>query len=382
MAEWTEYFTWRGDLTFDRDPLNEVDACVLARFSYIPFEYLTVPLSGEGVTIRDLAAQALADDALRAGERWKQQDDELLRAMADSARYGDLTICCQGGKLDEELQTQFSAVTIRLGEGLWFLSFRGTDNTVVGWKEDLNMSFLCPIPGQEMAAEYARRVAEKLPGRFIFGGHSKGGNLAVYAAAFCGADVQGRIDAVYNYDGPGFLDKILHTEQYRAICGRIHTFVPQFSVVGMLLGREEERTVVHSTETGLMQHDVYSWEVLGPRFICLETVTAGSRFVDSAVKDWIQDMSPEQFRVFVDAIYEVLCAPNMKTMHEMRENWFETARSFYRAATDMDDKTRNAALEALRILARSAEREAVEALRPEELGRVSAVVKKPGENGK
>ncbi len=382
MAEWSEYFTWRGDLTFDRDPLNEVDSVILARFSYIPFEFFTKPLPKGPVTIRALAEQALADDALRAGERWKQRDDALLRAMADSARYGDLTIDYQGGKLDEELQTQFSAVTIRLGEGLHFLSFRGTDNTVVGWKEDLNMSYLCPIPGQRMAAEYVRRVAEKVEGRLTFGGHSKGGNLAVYAAAFCGPDVQWRIDAVYNYDGPGFLDKILQTEEYRAVCGRVHTYVPQFSVVGMLLGREEERTVVHSTETGLMQHDVYSWEVLGPRFICLDTVTAGSRFVDSAVKDWVQDMTPEQFETFVDAIYTVLCAPNMKTMHEMRENWFDTAKSFYRAATDMDDKTRNAALEALRILVRSAEREAVEVLRPGEPGTVAVLPKKQDENGK
>ena len=382
MAEWSDYFTWRGDLPFDRDPLNEVDACILARFSYIPFEFFTEPLPRGPVTVRALADKALADDGLRAGERWKQQDDKLLRAMAESVRYGDLLVDYQGGKLDEELQTQFSAVTVRLGEGLSYLSFRGTDNTVVGWKEDLNMSFLCPIPGQRMAAEYARRVAEKLPGRLIFGGHSKGGNLAVYAAAFCGEDVQERIDAVYNFDGPGFFDKILKTDEYKNICGRIHTFVPQFSVVGMLLGREEERMVVHSTESGLMQHDVYSWEVLGPAFICLDTVTAGSRFVDSTIKDWVQDMTAQQFQVFVDAVYTVLCAPNMKTMHEMRENWFDTAKSFYRAAADMDDTTRAAALEALRVLARSAEKEAREALRPEEADKMGILTKKQGQVGK
>ncbi len=382
MAEWSEYFPWRGDLTFEQDPLNEVDGVILARFSYIPFEFFTQPLPKGPVTIRQLADQALADEPLRAAGRWKQQDDKLLRAMADSRRYGQLQIDYQGGKLDEVLQTQFSAVTVKLKEGLFFLSFRGTDNTVVGWKEDLNMSFLCPIPGQRLAAEYARRVAEKVSGRLIFGGHSKGGNLAVYAAAFCGTEVQERIDAVYNYDGPGFLDKILQTQEYRKICGRVHTFVPQFSVVGMLLGREEERTVVHSTETGLMQHDVYSWEVLGPRFVCLETVTAGSRFVDGTIKDWIQDMTPEQFEVFVDAIYKVLCAPNMKTMHEMKENWLDTAKSFYRAAADMDDKTRDAALEALRVLARSAEREVVETLRPEEPEKTLVQSKKQEQNGK
>lgn len=362
MADIFDYFTWRGDLTLAQSPFNELDGVILARFAYIPFEYFSQPLPKRFISIRELAGPALADEALVREERWKLRDRELLAAMAESARFGALEAGFQGSVLDEVLQTQFSAITVRLDADLYAVLYRGTDNTVIGWKEDLNMSYLSPLPGQKVAADYLRRTAEKVDGRLILCGHSKGGNLAVYAAAFCGADVQARIDAVYNYDGPGFYDKILDTEGYRAVCGRIRTYVPQFSVVGMLLGHPEVHTVVHSTQTGLMQHDTYSWEVLGPRFAALDDVTGGSQFLDSTIKDWTADMSPEQFQVFADAIFQVLSSPNMDTMHEMRENWFSTAVSFVRSVADMDEQTRAAATEAIRLLARSAGREAVEAL--------------------
>lgn len=362
MTDLFDYMTWRGDLTLERAPFNEIDGMILARFAYTPFEYFAEPLPERFVSIRELAGPALADEALRAQERWRLRDGELLPALADTRRFGDLELGFFSCKLDEVIQTQFAAITVRLSEDLTAVVFRGTDNTVVGWKEDLDMSYRCPVPGQKMAAEYVRRIAEKVDGRLILCGHSKGGNLAVYAGAFCGEDVQGRVEAVYNYDGPGFYGDVLETEGYRAIQDRIHTFVPQFSVVGMLLGHPEGHTVVHSAGSGLGQHDVYSWEVLGPAFVCLETVTGGSQFLAGTIREWTEDMTPEQFEQFVQVIYTVLTDTSFRTMHEMKENWFDTARSFVRSVAGMDETARDAAMEALKTLARSAGREAKEAL--------------------
>ena len=362
MADLFDYLTWRGDLTMEQAPFNEIDGMILARFAYTPFEYFAEPLPKGFVTIRDLAAAAMEDAALRTQERWRLRDSELLPALADTRRFGDLELGFFSCKLDEVIQTQFAAITVRLSEELTAMVFRGTDNTVVGWKEDMNMSFRCPVPGQELAVGYVRRIAEKMDGRLILCGHSKGGNLAVYAGAFCGGDVQRRIDAVYNYDGPGFYGDILETMGYRGISGRIHTYVPQFSVVGMLLSHRHAPMVVHSTESGLGQHDVYSWEVLGPAFVCLEAVTGGSEFVSGTIREWTEDMTPEQFEQFADVIYTVLTDTSFRTMHEMKENWFDTARSFVRSVADMDEQTRDAAMEALKLLARSAGREAKEVL--------------------
>ena len=356
MSDMLYYISWRGDLPLDRDGLNEVDAAVLARFSYIPFEYFENPPLKEPVTVTDLARMSLRDERLTREERWKLRDRELMAAMGESRRFGSLRAGRFVNRFDEELQTQFSAITVALG-GRHALVFRGTDNTVVGWKEDLNMSYLCPIPGQRYAVEYLDKIAEALPGPLLLIGHSKGGNLACYAGAFCGKAAQERIEAVYNFDGPGFFDNILETPDYQRIWPRIRTVIPQFSVVGMLLGRDEESNVVHSNGNGLHQHDMYSWETRGPGFVHLGTVTGGSKFVDSALKAWIAEMTPEQFELFADTVYKFMADTNSRTLHQMRENLLDTLRSFARSLGNMDEETRRAVIECVKLLLLNAGRE-------------------------
>lgn len=362
MADIFDYLAWRGDLTFEQSEFNEVDGVILAQFAYVPFEYFTPSLSEGFTSVRDMAPNALSDESLKEKKRWKQSDDQLLSTMAISSRFGGMGVGFPVSRLDEEMQTQFFAVTVKLSEELYYIAFRGTDNTLVGWKEDLNMSYLCPIPGQKMAVEYVRQIASVVDGRILLGGHSKGGNLAVYAGAFCDANIQERIDAIYNYDGPGFFDNVLQTEGYRRIYPRIHTYVPQFSIVGMLFGREEKYDIVHSTENGLQQHNLYSWEILGKQFVQLDTVTSGSRFLDSTIKDWTMNMTPEQFESFVEAIYTIFAETNAHTLRELKENWFDSARSIVHSMGGMDNKTRTAVTEVLRLLARSAGKEAREAI--------------------
>ena len=360
MADMIEYISWRGDLTWEQAPFNEVDGGILARFAYIPFERFSKPLPDGFTDLGDMAVDALADKALRERPYWRLRDDELLRAMADSRRYGDLGVAWPGSLLDKKLQVQFFAVTVRLGDGRYAVLFRGTDNTVVGWKEDLNMSYLCPIPGQRYAVEYLDKIAEDIPGPLLLIGHSKGGNLACFAGAFGGEAVQARIEAVYNFDGPGFFDNILGTPDYQRIWPRIRTVIPQFSVVGMLLGRDEESKVVHSAGNGLHQHDMYTWETLGPGFVHLGTVTGGSKFVDSALKAWIAEMTPEQFELFADTVYKFMADTNSRTLHQMRENLLDTLKSFAHSLGDMDEETRRAVIECVKLLLLNAGREVKE----------------------
>ncbi len=349
MSCMLDYIAWRGDLPLEADGFNPVDAAILARFSYMPFEYFAAAPQGF-LPVAELAARALSDGRLDLEGRWKLRDRELMEAMGASRRFGTLEAGLFTERFDEQVQTQFSAITVKLSPEMSYIAFRGTDNTIVGWKEDLNMSYLCPIPGQRLAAETVNSVAGLVKGRLILGGHSKGGNLACYAGAFCEEPVQDRIQAVYNFDGPGFFDNILETPAYKRIYPRIHTFVPQFSVVGMLLGRDEESLVVHSTESGLHQHDIYSWEMLGNRFIQMGTVTGGSKFVDSALKGWIAQMTPEQFELFADAIYKVMADTNARTLHQMRENLPSTVVSIARSVGDMDEDTRRAVMECVKLL--------------------------------
>ena len=207
---------------------------------------------------------------------------------------------------DPAAEKQFSALTILLEGELPYVAFRGTDGTLVGWKEDFNMSFLTVVPAQKEAVQYLCAASDSLRGRLRVGGHSKGGNLAVYASAFCGEEIQSRIESVYNHDGPGFLSEVVTREGFQRILGRVHTFVPQSSVVGMLLQHEEGCAIVHSTNTWLLQHDLYSWETACNGLVFTEARTRSSRFIDSTLKAWLTQMNPEDRGKLVDGVYTCL----------------------------------------------------------------------------
>lgn len=346
MADIFEYFRWRGDLTLENAAFNEVDAVILARFSYLPFGLVESGKIGQVchrlMACPDIGEKVLLEDDLR-----------LAQALSESQRYRDMEVCGFAERLDEDSQTQFAAMTVKLKKGLSYVAFRGTDNTLVGWKEDFNMCF-GPVRSQQLAGEYLDEVGKDLPGQIIVGGHSKGGNLAVYAAAFCSEEIQKKITRIYNFDGPGFHDEILQTEGYQRICGLVKTFVPQSSVVGMMLFHEGVYVIVHSGQTGLLQHDVYSWEMERDSFSYVQAVTNSSRFVDSTLKHWLTEVDPQQRERFVDAVYTALLETNAKTVKQMGENKLGNGKVVLHALRNLEEEDRKAVLQALRALARCA----------------------------
>ena len=142
-----------------------------------------------------------------------------------------------------------------------------------------------------MAVEYVKAVARQFPRRrLILGGHSKGGNLAAYSGVYCPASIQRRIEGVYSNDGPGFHEDLLELPAHRRIEERIHSIVPKSSVVGMLLEHEENYTVVDSNQVGFLQHDGFSWEVMGDHFVKLRQITNQSRLNDLELTAWVHSM--------------------------------------------------------------------------------------------
>ena len=351
MADIFDYLYWRGDLTFSKAPFCEVDGVILARLSYQLFEKILG--KGEKITVKAAAKRILSLPDLENIIRVKN-DVRFLGELAKSKRFSGLKLSDFVSRTDKETQTQFSAITAEITKDLRFVAFRGTDNTIIGWKEDFNMGFVCPVPAQQLAVGYLEEAAKGYDGEFLIGGHSKGGNLAVYSAAFCKKEIQPRIKTVWNYDGPGFDEKVLSKQGYKNICDRVRTFVPQSSVVGMLLSHEEEYTIVHSRNTGIMQHDIYSWDVERDGFSYLETVDNSSKFVDYTLKAWIADMDYEQREKFTDAIFEVISETNVSTLHELGENWFENTKTVLKSVKNLDEPTRKAVTQAIKLLAKSA----------------------------
>lgn len=339
MANILDYITWRGDLSFRDDAFNDVDNLILCSLSYIGFDGAADWESGETVTLSQTARWFEAQPE-KAQHVRSSFDRMLLRMAGESGRFGGVRLARHENKFCEEKQLQFCATTFLLDDTTAYVAFRGTDSTLVGWKEDFNMAFLPEVPAQLEAAEYLSSMGNLPRHRLYVGGHSKGGNLAVFAAVRADAAVQNTIAAVYANDAPGFGREFLESPEYRRISGRIHAIVPQTSVIGRLLEHGAERKVIHSSETGLQQHDPYSWEVLGPDLVAEEGVTAASEVIDRSLKSWLDEMNPEEREEFFDQVYLAMRSTNVETLREFNESWAKNSAQVLRAWQNAPQETR------------------------------------------
>ena len=332
MANVFDYLDWRGDVTFSQVGYNEIDSLILSLISYVQFEDIVPSAeSGARITLLDAArgyVRRHRGKPMYVGLIVPPEVVSLMAKAAKSKRFGGLWMQSYENRIEDEAQMQFCAMTFTDETGTNYAVFRGTDDTLVGWKENLNMSFRHPVPAQLRAVSYLEEQMARLSGPFVLCGHSKGGNLAVYAAVSCDASLKDRIAAVYNNDGPGFTKEFITDTPYLDMRGRIRTFVPQSSVVGMLLEHEESYEVVKSSQSGLLQHNAFSWEVLGARFVHLDALTEESRRIDRTVKKWVNDMQPEEREAFVESLYETIRATNAKTLTEPNADKIQLVRAW------------------------------------------------------
>lgn len=370
MANILDYLSWRGDLTLAQSPFNEVDNLILAELSFVNFTGIVPgPGEGEGVPLHTAAEAFFRSHEggdMGMGVLVPDEIPALLRKMAECPRFREMRVNCFRDHLDVRKAEQFAAVTVELGDGSLYLSFRGTDDTIAGWKEDFLLGCQPEVPAQKKAVAYVKAVAGQYPRRkLMLGGHSKGGNLAVYGGIFVPLAIQRRISAVWSNDGPGFYGAVLETPQHARLEGRIHSIVPKSSVVGMLLEHEESYTVVDSDQTGLWQHDGFSWQVLGTGFVTLRQVSRRGRRNDLALKEWVRRLPVDQREKFVDGLFEVLTASGATTLTDLKEDGFRAAGAMVRAMKDMEKDTRDALFNAIATLFRSNIQAAVEEAREE-----------------
>ena len=357
MANLMDYLDWRGDITLAVSPFSEVDALILAELSFVDFEGIVPPPEvGRGLPLNEAAEAFFARHGGRDVDMGVLVPDgisQMLRKLMASPRFCGMTLNGYEALLDDEVEEQFSALTIDLGNGSIYISFRGTDDTIVGWKEDLNMSFLEEIPSQKQAVDYVARIARQYPEKTLrIGGHSKGGNLAVYSAAKSSGDIQERIVAVHNNDGPGFIWDISKTPGHKRIAGRIHTVLPQTSVVGMLMEHEKHYQVVYSTYDGLYQHDGFSWQVKGTQFVHLDDFSREGKLVDEALSSWADSLNTQQREALAEALYSVFTATGAKTLSELNEEKLKSASAMLKTYKNLDREIRRMVSEMFKIFFR------------------------------
>ena len=346
MASLSEYLAWRGDITFDEVSLTVVDALLLSQLSYLNLQGII------GKTERKKECTL----AYAAKRFWQLHTEEefadcvsfavrsagvLLREMAKTNRFRDLVLRNYVNRNDLTLEEQFTALEIVLGRRESFISFGGTDDTLIGWKEDFNMCFLSPIPAQLDAKSYLESVLLGSGRKVYIGGHSKGGNLAVYSAVKCKKLFRRNVLHVYNFDGPGFIKEFIESERYQEMKERIETWVPESSIVGMLLEHEEDYQVVKSSQSGILQHAATSWEVLGAGFIRLPAVKESSRRLAAGVKEWMSSLSPEELSQFGESIFEVLTVTDAKTLADLNKDRWRSITAIIQSFSAMDKKTKD-----------------------------------------
>ncbi len=339
MANIFDYLSWRGDLTIEQDSFNDVDAVILSRLSYLPFDHIVKESFEETITLREAANLYFSCEQNNGRELWKG-DLDLLRATSKSARFSQIKLCGFCNMVVDRLEMQFAALIFDIDNSKRFVSFRGTDNTVTGWQEDFNMYCMSPVPSQIKAADYFKKAAQHFDGSFILGGHSKGGNLAIFAGAFCGSKTQERIELIYNLDGPGFEKKVWNSEGMLDIRNKIRTLVPQSSIFGMMFEHQEDFIIIKSNQKGFFQHDIYSWEVENSRLVTLQSLTSTSAFFEHTFSEFVTKMSIEDRRELVEGIFSLLKSTEDQTFNEIVSHLSKDAMPMLRSIKSMSGKTR------------------------------------------
>ena len=348
MSNICDYIKWRGDLTLEKSEFNEIDNLILSRFSYLPFD--TIINENETLTIKELNERFQKEDVSKLPILWKD-DVDLFPLMGESKRFGEMLAIKYINKIDIEQEKQFSAITVLMPDDTIYVSFRGTDNTIVGWKEDFNMSFKSHIASQISAKKYLEMIAQEYPDKKIrIGGHSKGGNIAVYASTFVSDEIKDRIINVYNNDGPGFCEDVIETPEYQEMVKKVHTYIPQSSIIGRLMNHKEKYTVVESIQKGIMQHDLYSWQLLGNNFIYSNELTDSSEFIDKTIKGWLENIEPAKREQVIDVVFEILNTTDAQTMKDLKSNWFMNAKTILTTYKNIDNDTKEMIWQTLNAL--------------------------------
>ncbi len=327
--------------TFDEKPFNPVDSLILAWMSYIKYPYsIVVPNSFNGIKIKDLY---LAEhfDVMFKRVYDEPASREIFSYLACNPRYRNIEVKGYRVTFDKDEEKQFAAATFKLKEGLHYVSFRGTDATIVGWKEDFNMAYSYAVPAQVEAANYLNDVMKQIKGDILIGGHSKGGNLAVYAAINCDDKYKSRIKKIYSHDGPGFHKEVLESEDFLKIGDKIEKTVPQSSVFGMILESQENFNIVKSNKMSFWQHNPFSWMIEGDDFVKVDSLAAGARYFDSTISDWMYSKTREERELFIDTLFEIIETTDAKTFKDISNQWSKNAPLIFNTAANVDDETKS-----------------------------------------
>ena len=328
------------DSIYDR-PFKELDVLALTELTYLPFDRIVPQGDTTNIEVRLSDAAELVDrttDFIVTDQHLK-----IVDVLATSKRFKNLKLLNYVNEYDPDVQKQFAAMIYRLTMDVYLVVFRGTDDTLIGWKEDFHMTYMDHVPSQRRAASYLQHVMKEFPrGRFMVAGHSKGGNLAAYACSYLPDHLIERVDAIYCYDAPGLNKAIIETEGYQRIAHLVHRFVPQGSIVGMMLEVPEPATIVKSRAFGgFAQHDAFTWIVEKDGFVTLDQTSPDSQQTYETLKQWVRETSADERKKFFDTFFGIFLDAGITSINDLRNlKNFSKIKDIFQNAQDLDPTER------------------------------------------
>ena len=345
MKNMLDYIKEFGHVSFEERAFSEIDALVLTELEYLPLEKV-VPSDENGenfVTVKEIAEymqehkQELFDENPMM---ITQERHGVSQVIADAPRFQSLKFFGVVSVWDKDTTKQFAAVTVEVEPSVRLVVFRGTDETLIGWKEDFLMTYSPLVAAQTDAKEYLAKQASLWDGDLMISGHSKGGNLAIYAAATQVEDVQLRIVDIFCFDSPGLYRSVLETKGYQNIVPLAMRYIPQDSLVGLMLESEVPYVIVKSNATGAMQHSAMTWEIEDGQFIKMEKLTKNSQLNDQTFKKWTESVSDEELELFWNVFFELLFSVGIDTVNDLYGEFMHYVQEFLKAAGNMDEEKR------------------------------------------
>lgn len=306
MAHMTDYIKEYGGYTFEEKPFNEVDNLIFSQLAYVDYAGIVAGFDSDVETSLPRAAELFwslhSEDEMEDDLSIVRKAAYLLRECAEAKRFKGTTLLRYVNNVNTRIDKQFSAVNFYLDDGTALIAFRGTDSSLTGVKESAMLSYMFPVPAQIEALYYFQETASLSRRKVRVCGHSKGGNLAVFAAVSCSNSLKKNIIAVYEDDAPGFPKEMIERYDYLQMKDRIFSFVPEDSVIGCLLEHNSSTKIVKSENDGLKQHQASSWLVENDHFVYADGRDERSLFVEKYIKKLLQDVGPEN----IENVFETL----------------------------------------------------------------------------
>ena len=350
MGTVLDYLKGYADLPFSKESFNDVDALVLSMLSYLPFKDIVPGVNEkEKITLEEAAGRYFSEHpshkedpeniGLTVSPSMDQELIQILKMTSKSARYAKIRLSHFVEKTGFPVEQQFAAITYSLPQAKRnkVIAFRGTDRTLIGWKENFELAYMKEVPAQESASTYLDREISILSGKVTVCGHSKGGNLAVYAASRLKGSKQSRLSRIVNFDGPGFNFSILPRSSFSKCEPKVVNYVPEESIVGVLLDTVGERNVISSTARHLFQHNPVTWGIERSEFLSGE-LSETTKLFEETVEKWLSQLTLERRRVFVDALFDVLGASEGKTI-DPKES-LKDIGNVIKNVSDLDEEAR------------------------------------------